>query len=156
MSLVTDPAEVDSTPGPDGQNKSYLVLSAEELAKGFVRPVRSSYRHVGRPGPKNPLRDLTDDEVSRYARYGYAKYEEYPDGAGNGSSVVGRYWTHAQLEKVGVGCGFVTSMGQTIAETYAANPRFYGSTFCVTCKTHLPVGPDGEFVWEPDGSRVGT
>lgn len=29
-----------------GQQKGYIVLTAEERAKGFVRPVRSSYRHV--------------------------------------------------------------------------------------------------------------
>lgn len=28
-----------------GQQKAYVVLSAEERAKGFVRPVRRSYRH---------------------------------------------------------------------------------------------------------------
>lgn len=32
--------------GPDGQNKKYLVLSAEERAKGFVRPVRRTYVHA--------------------------------------------------------------------------------------------------------------
>lgn len=47
MSLTTDP----NTPclnelKPDGQQKCYLVLSDEELAKGFVRPVRNKYRHV--------------------------------------------------------------------------------------------------------------
>ncbi len=31
--------------GPDGQNKTYLVLSDEERVKGFVRPVRLSYVH---------------------------------------------------------------------------------------------------------------
>jgi hypothetical protein len=30
-----------------GQQKGYVVLSAEERAKGFVRPVRRSYVHVG-------------------------------------------------------------------------------------------------------------
>lgn len=30
----------------DGQQKDYVVLSAEERAKGFVRPVRRSYRHL--------------------------------------------------------------------------------------------------------------
>jgi hypothetical protein len=30
----------------DGQQKVYLVLSEEERAKGFVRPVRYSYIHV--------------------------------------------------------------------------------------------------------------
>lgn len=28
-----------------GQQKGYVVLSAEERAKGFVRPVRRTYRH---------------------------------------------------------------------------------------------------------------
>lgn len=30
---------------PDGMQKGYVVLSDEERAKGFVRPVRRSYRH---------------------------------------------------------------------------------------------------------------
>jgi len=29
-----------------GMQKGYVVLSAEERAKGFVRPVRRSYRHL--------------------------------------------------------------------------------------------------------------
>ncbi len=31
---------------PGGQQKTYLVLSEEERAKGFVRPVRRSYTHL--------------------------------------------------------------------------------------------------------------
>lgn len=31
--------------GPDGMQRTYLVLSDEERAKGFVRPVRRSYVH---------------------------------------------------------------------------------------------------------------
>lgn len=30
---------------PSGMQQSYLVLSDEERAKGFVRPVRRSYQH---------------------------------------------------------------------------------------------------------------
>ena len=30
---------------PDGQNVKYLVLSEEERAKGFVRPLRRAYIH---------------------------------------------------------------------------------------------------------------
>lgn len=82
-----------------GQHKSYWILSAEERAKGFIRPVRRSYIH----------------------------------------------------EK----CGTLTTMAQSIAETYARDPHFYGGTFCVACKNHFPVGVEGEFVWE-DGSKVGT
>jgi len=52
-------------------------------------------------------------------------------------------------------CGTQTTMGQTIAETYARNPKFYSGTFCVACRNHFPVGPDGEFVWD-DGTKVGT
>lgn len=52
-------------------------------------------------------------------------------------------------------CGVATTMGQAIAETYARQPTFYGSTFCVRCQMHKPVGPDGEFTWD-DGTKVGT
>lgn len=96
-------------PGPDGMNESYLVLSEDERAKGFVRPVRRSYVHVGIAG-----------------------------------------------DQVGKGCGTLTTMGQAIAETYAREPHFYGATFCCGCHTHLPVGKDGEFVWDGTNVRVGT
>ena len=54
-------------------------------------------------------------------------------------------------------CGTVTTMGLAIAETYARNPSFYGSTFCVGCRSHCPVGENGEFVWaEPsEGTPLG-
>ena len=32
--------------GADGQQETYLVLSEEERAKGFIRPVRRSYIHT--------------------------------------------------------------------------------------------------------------
>lgn len=57
-------------------------------------------------------------------------------------------------------CGKITTMGRTIAETYARDPHFYSGTFCSTCRAHFPVGEDGEFTWyEMDGSegpKVGT
>jgi hypothetical protein len=60
-------------------------------------------------------------------------------------------------------CGTVTTMGRSIAETYARDPGFYGATYCIHCKGHFPVGEDGEFVWhpadnlvDPDGPKVGT
>lgn len=31
---------------PNGQQKDYVVLTSEERAKGFVRPVRNSYVHL--------------------------------------------------------------------------------------------------------------
>jgi len=132
------------------QNKKYLVLSEEERTKGFVRPVRQTYIHVGKQGPKNSLRDLTAQEQIRYEKYGYVKYEEYSENSSN--SVVGRYWTRQGLEQLNNGCGTTTTMELAIAETYARDPHFYGYTYCVNCSKHLPVG---EFVWE-DGSVVGS
>ncbi len=44
------PEQEGSAPAPinpaTGQHGDHWVLSAEERAKGFVRPVRDSYRHV--------------------------------------------------------------------------------------------------------------
>lgn len=137
---------------PIGQHNDYIILSDEERAKGFVRPVRRSYRHVGMPAPRYPLRDLTPEEQERFSEYGYAKFEDYSEE----HALSGRFWTKRDLEKVGGGCGAVTTMGQKLAETYARDPRFYGSTFCTHCNIHIPVGEFGEFVWEGTDERVGT
>lgn len=83
-----------------GQQEGYVVLSEDERAKGFVRPVRRTYIH----------------------------------------------------EK----CGVATTMGQTLAETYARNPQFYSGTFCCGCRAHFPVGAKGEFVWDGTTEKVGT
>jgi len=45
-------------------------------------------------------------------------------------------------------CGAATTMSQALAETYAAQPKFYGATYCVGCRMHRPVG---EFTWD-DGT----
>lgn len=52
-------------------------------------------------------------------------------------------------------CNTVTIMSQTIAETLARDPEFYIGTFCSTCRMHLPIGEEGDFVWEDD-SKVGS
>jgi hypothetical protein len=136
----------------DGQQKGYVVLSSAERAKGFVEPVRHSYVHVGRLPPAN-LRDLTDDEKERYGKYGYVKYESYgPEQA----PVCGTFWTQEMLDSVTGGCGKSTEMGDSLAETYAADPEFYGKTFCCHCRKHFPVGENGEFVWANSTQRVGT
>jgi hypothetical protein len=86
---------IDDKPVP--QNEVYLVLSEEEIKKGFVRPVRRTYVHTA--------------------------------------------------------CGCATTMNQTIAETYARNPKFYGSTYCVGCQKHLDVS---EFTWDGTTEKVGS
>ena len=132
---------------PSGMQAAYLVLSEEERAKGFVRPVRDTYRHVG-VRPSHPTRDLTPEELERYAGVGYVAYEGYPNDDGSGP--LGRFWTQAQLAS---GCGTTTTMGEALAETYARDPKFYGATFCVACSMHRPVA---EFVWDADGTVVGS
>jgi hypothetical protein len=81
----------------DGQQKGYVVLSADERAKGFVRPFRDTYTHAS--------------------------------------------------------CGTNTTMGRTIAETYARDPEFYNGTFCVNCRTHFPLS---EFQWQGTSDQVGS
>lgn len=102
--ITDDPHDPELTRGPDSapvsQAPVYLVADEALRAGGFIRPVRTSYRHET--------------------------------------------------------CGTVTSMGLAIAETYATEPGFYGSTFCVACRMHRPVGPAGEFVWLDDDTKVGT
>jgi hypothetical protein len=80
------------------------VLSDEERAKGFVRPVRRTYVHKRGMSQQKPA------------------------------------------------CGVATTMGQALAETYAREPKFYGATYCVGCRMHLPVN---EFDWD-DGQVVGS
>lgn len=151
--------EHGSAPAPinpkTGQHEAYWVLSAEERAKGFVRPVRRSYIHVGRSvcGKALPKDDKRlggpclvcvlppghDGECSQWSQ------ESQPDAA------------RAEREHILGGCGCQTSMGQAIAETYARDPKYYGATFCCHCGAHFPVGERGEFVWlDAPEERVGT
>jgi hypothetical protein len=153
MPLKTDPATLNRSIGPDRQQVDYLILSDEERSKGFVRPVRNVYRHIGIAGPTHPLRELTPEELERYRRFDYVKFEIYGK---DEDPCTGRFWTQAQLDAIDKGCGTDTRMGQRLAETYARQPDFYGATFCARCGTHLPVGAAGEFIWVPDGTRVGT
>ena len=95
--VTEDHREIISGGVRDGQQKGYVVLSAEERAKGFVRPVRLNYVH--KP------------------------------------------------------CGSLTSMGRSIAETYARDPSFYSGTFCVNCHKHFPLD---QFVWEGTAEQLGS
>src|SRR6266851_5064143 len=134
VSFTTDPEDPRLGHGVDTdpilQHETYLVLSEEERGKGFKRSVLRSYKHVGISGPRWPLRDLTDKERERYADIGYVKFEEYPV---DDRPVLDRFWTQTELDRVGNGCGTVTTMGQALAETYARDPSFYGATYCCGC-----------------------
>ena len=172
--VITNPPDA-STPTDkklsDGQYADHWVLSKEERSKQYVRPYRDTYKHVGKPGPEydSELRDLTPEEIEESLRmteeYRHVKYEKYAKervriyphkGKTITTTSEGRYWSQAELDAVGLGCGEVTKMPAACAETYAVNPVYYGGTFCVGCNQYLGVGEWGEFIWLDDGTRVGT
>lgn len=142
--ITTDPNHPGLLKTETGMQAAYLVLSPEERAKGFVRPLRDAYTHVGRK-PEFPLRDLTDAEKERYSGCGFVAVEEYPEE----HPLSRKYWT---ADSVKGGCGVETIMATALAETYARDPKFYGGTYCCGCGKHFPVA---EFVWD-DGEVVGS
>lgn len=68
MSLTTDKSNpnlgygVDDKPVP--QNSVYLVLSDEEIAKGYLKPFRTSYRHL----PCKSVTTMGEQLSATYAR----------------------------------------------------------------------------------------
>ena len=167
MSYTTDRNDPVLGKGVDSekteQHSKYLILSEEERAKGFVRPVRETYVHVGRKVEREEgeiisleegAKDLSDYGKSLYTpETGYAAFLKYPESR---SPVTGRFLTKEELESMekgsSKGCGTKTTMSLPIAETYAREPKFYGSTYCVYCQKHLAVD---EFVWDDTDIRVG-
>lgn len=141
----------------NGQNECYLVLSDEELAKGFVRPLRDSYIHIGsKLHYINIHRMLSEEEMLEHG----GKYVAVMTILQNedGSFKGGPYVTQKQLdawknEELSGGCGVLTQMSGKLAQTYAREPHFYGATFCVGCGKHLPVN---EFVWAGTDELVGS
>jgi len=139
----------------NGQQECYLVLSEEEIAKGFVRPYRDSYIHKGRHYP-NGVEIL--DEV--YKTDNGKKYIAIaPILDENEKRLGGSYLTQKEVDQFNQkdgyigGCGTLTKMNRGISETYARDPNFYGATFCVGCGTHLPLS---EFVWDGSYDLVGS
>lgn len=163
MSLTTDindPKLKEGKKNKTGQHEVYLVLSEEERAKGFVRPYRNSYRHIGRDVVshwKAIHRMLDEVEKGKFTGKEYVAVMTIltnEDGSFKGGSYVTQEELTAweQNKKVG-GCNTVTTMGRALSETYARDPNFYGATFCVHCNRHLPVD---EFVWEGTNEKVGS
>jgi hypothetical protein len=170
MSLTTNPNDPCLIEGQksEGQNECYLVLSEEERAKGFVRPVRTTYIHIGRKIEKKlngslngRLIRIDDPEYDNRDGYytkerGYAGYLEYSE---EKFPLVGKYLTKVEFDAMSEnkshsgGCGVATTMNMALSETYARNPKFYGATFCVGCNKHLPVD---EFVWDGTDELVGS
>ena len=168
MSLTTNPNDPKLKEGQKneiGQHEIYLVLSEEERAKGFVRPVRNSYVHVGKKQHGLEIHRMLNEEekIEMKEKYPENKNKEYVAvltvmKKEDGGFLGGTYVTQEQLDswksgKLLGGCGTLTTMGRELSETYARNPNFYGATFCCRCNKHLPVG---EFVWEGTNEIVGS
>lgn len=156
---TTDPNDPRLGRGSDTerkpQNEVYLVLSDEERAQGFVRPLRDSYQHVGRSVCGKPRQGIeTDNPAQPYICVMLPGHE-------GDCAVFHKAADIGELERAGKhhllgGCNGVTRMGYAIAATYARQPDFYGATYCVDCQMHRPVGEAGEFVWLGTTERVGT
>lgn len=133
-----------------GQHKDYVILCEEERAKGFVRPYRDSYIHVGR--------SVCANTVGRKPKLG-GNRNVCGLPFGHEGKCDGPFFTLSQPEHAALllshrkgGCGTLTKMSQPIAETYARDPSFYGATYCCACMKHLPVN---EFEWK-DGQTLGS
>lgn len=62
-----------SAPAPvkdNGQHESYWILSPEERAKGFVRPVRQTYLHTKCGGQTSMGREIAETYAREPAFYG--------------------------------------------------------------------------------------
>lgn len=138
----------------NGMQEGYVVLSDEERAKGFVRPVRDAYVHVGRSVCAN-MREPGTGQLGG-GRYVCGRPHNH-DGE-CGQWIHAAQSLHAQLARTHIlgGCGTVTTMGRALSETYARDPAFYSGTYCCGCGKHFPVGADGEFTWDGTSEKVGT
>ena len=69
--ITDDPSDPRLTHGTDSepieQAETYLVLSKEEREKGFIRPVRTAYVHIG---PNSVKRGLTSYWMQCNDNYG--------------------------------------------------------------------------------------
>jgi len=76
MSLTTNPNDPCLKHGQQetGQNNCYLVLSEEELAKGFIRPVRDKYVHVGGCGVETKMNMTISETYARDPKFYNATY----------------------------------------------------------------------------------
>lgn len=119
------------------------VVPPLDRAQGYVRPFRTTVRHVGRPDPGN-LRELTTEELA-----------EFKDPAcriqdlGNGEECV---WSPERLAEM-VGCDQAFSLDAVIAQGLARHVTSPPQLRCGAC--HKTVDLDA-FIWAGTIERTGT
>ena len=150
--VTDDHREIDPN---TGLQKGYVVLSEEERAKGFVEPVRNSYTHIGRKICGHDFGAYEGGVLGEHLVCGDVPGHDADHGS---HRMLADSKKMARLESLGYfgGCGATTTMGRSLAETYAAKPTFYSGTYCTMCGTHFSVGEGGEFVWSGTLIRVGS
>lgn len=99
------------------------------LTNGKTEEEMPDYRETGSGGQQKAYVVLTEEERAK----GFVR-------------TVRRSYVHDK-------CLSMTTMGQSLAETYARDPKFYGATFCCACGTHFTVS---EFNWANTNERVGS
>ena len=113
----------DASPGP-GQPAAPHV----ELSGG--RPITPDYREVDpKTGQQKGYIVLAPDERAK----GFVRPVRF-------------VYTHLR-------CGTDTAMSRDIAETYARDPHFYRTTFCMHERAQFPLR---EFVWKGTDIQVGS
>ena len=125
---------------PDQVQRLAETRAAVLATRSKVAPVHGTLTD----DPTDPAlgRGVDTEQTAQHERYLVLSVEEREKG----------FVRPVRLTYVHTKCGVATSMGQAIAETYSRQPSFYGSTYCMGCRMHLPVG---EFRWN-DGSVVGS
>ena len=163
MSLTTDKNDpgINKPKGEGRQNESYIILSKEEREKGFIRPVRNSYKHLGRFYEYWEEMTMLDEVREESGKKYVAKVPVVKRGGDKGLGVItgSSLLTQKEVDNIKATkgyrsmCGATTIMAKDIAETYARDPHFYGSTWCMSCRDHINVG---EFVWDGTDEKVGS
>ena len=139
MSLTTD----RNDPGlkkikPDGQQETYLVLSEEERAKGFVRPVRYKYLHL---------------KCGTVTTMGAALSETYArDPKFYGGTFCCTCNNHFRLQEW---CKRCDGDGKAHGSDRPFESDGKGS-YPGPCPDCLGVGMTWAFLWQPDGDPVGS
>lgn len=126
---------------PVEQNKKYLILSDEERSKGFIRPVRYSYVHIGKKvdlkgGTIEPRTDECNKHNEKFNTK-YVAFIKYPESE---SPVVGRYIEQKELDNINKhigGCGTGIFYDQSIGRGIRKSKRIFNE-----------IDPYGEENWD--------
>lgn len=129
--------------GRFSENRMVSRKAGKDVSMSEIPPVDRSQRCLSDGKPETPDHREIDPTTGQQKGYIVLTEEERRKGF---VRPVRRTYTHLP-------CGTDTTMGQSIAETYARDPGFYNGTFCCNCRTHFPLT---EFVWKGTHEQVGS